>query len=296
MAVWLTAVVSTRESPAVAAYELGGMLRDLRDSLGLPAAEVARAARCTPQYLSQVENGRKVPAVEKLGAILDRLEVGPEDREELSALRTVAVRRWPLSAHSGMFGSEFLRFCGFEQGCETMQSWSPDVVHGLLQTPDYAAGVIRSGGVRIRQTEVERRVQARLLRQRCLDGDDGVRLSVILGEAAVRQHVGGPAALVGQLDHLLSAQEERGDRLELRVLPFAGSGHPLLGVPMFHLLGFARTRVGPQVWTEDIPSMHLFDDARAVHDFRSTYAEAWDVALGPLESRRLIERVRKELL
>jgi len=282
-------------SPVVAAHELGRRLRKRRDTLGLPATDVARAARCTPQYLSQVETGKKVPAVEKLTAISARLEFAADEADELVELRTLAVQRGPLAAYGGIFSTEMLRFSGFEFGCESMHSYSGGLVHGLLQTPEYAHAVIRSGGARIRQAEVDRRVQARLVRQQRLYSSNPLMLSVVMGEAAIRQQVGGRDVLQRQLAHLAEQIEAHGPRLQLRVIPFSVSGHPVLGAPDFHLLGFPSGRLPELVWLDTLNGMDLVEDPVAVHEYRLAHAAAADAALQVVDSLELIERAAQEL-
>lgn len=280
-------------SPVVAAHELGRRLRERRDALGLPASEVARAAGCSAQYLSQVETGRKVPANGRLLEFSTRLQFEADENDELVALRKRASQRGPLDRFNGIFPTELLRFFGFEQGCESMHSFS-HLVHGLLQTPDYARAVIASGGARIRQAEVERRVEARMLRQERLRRADPLELSVVLSETALRQQVGGPAVLARQLRHLVAVVEELQPHVEIRVLPFSSTGHPALGAPSFHIMGFASTRVSDLVWSDNAVAMAVIDDPVTVHGFRLAHAAAHDVALPAVDSLRLIEEVARE--
>lgn len=282
------------ESPVVAAHELGRRLRERREVLGLPAAELARAARCSPQFLSQVETGKKVPAVDKLAVITARLEFEATEGDELLDLRKQAVQRGPLAAYNGIFSAEMLRFFGFEYGCESMLSYG-ELVHGLLQTADYARAVIRSGGARIRQAEVERRVQARLVRQQRLTGPDPLALSVVMSEAAIRQQIGGPRVLARQLAHLVDQVEALQPRLQIRVIPFTVTGHPVLGAPTFHLLGFPSTRLPELVWMDTVTAMLLVDDPIAVHDFRLAHAAGADAALDVVDSMGLIKQAAQEL-
>lgn len=282
-------------SPVVAALELGGRLRERRETLGLPAAEVARAAQWSPQFLSQVENGKKVPAPEKLTASIGRLEFEPGEQDELVELRTRATGRGPLAAYSALFSAEILRFFGFEHGCESMHSYTAWLVHGLLQTADYAHAVIQAGGARIRQAEVERRVQARLVRQQRLTDTDPLSLSVVMSEAAIRQQVGGPQVMKGQLTHLVEQIEAIQPRLQVRIVPFTSPGHPALGAPSFHVLGFSSTRLPDLVWLDIITGIQLLDDPPAVHDYGLAHAGAEDAALGVVESLEMIKAVAQEL-
>lgn len=280
-------------SPVVAAHELGLRLRERRDALGLPAAEVARAARCTPQFLSQVENGKKVLTMDKLLAVTARLEFEADEGDELVELRRHATQRGPLAAYNGIFSAELMRYYGFEYGCESLRSFVM-IVHGLLQTPEYAHAVIRSGGARIRQAEVERRVQARMVRQERLHGPDPLTLSVVMGEAAIRQQTGGPQVLARQLAHIVEQVEAHQPRLQVRVIPLESTGHPVLGAPNFHLLGFPSTRLPEIVWMDRLTTMLLIDEPVAVHDFRLAHAAAEDAALSVVDSLGLITRAAQE--
>lgn len=282
------------ESPVVAAHELGRRLRERREVLGLPAAELARAARCSPQFLSQVETGKKVPAVDKLAVITARLEFEATEGDELLDLRKQAVQRGPLAAYNGIFSAEILRFFGFEYGCESMLSYG-ELVHGLLQTADYARAVIQSGGARIRQAEVERRVQARLVRQQRLTGPEPLTLSVVMSEAAIRQQIGGPRVLARQLAHLVDQVEALQPRLQVRVIPFTVTAHPVFGAPTFHLLGFSSTRLPELVWLDTMNAMGFVDDQAAVNEYRLAHAAAADTALDVVDSMGLIKQAAQEL-
>ena len=54
---------------------IGGLLRAARESRGLRLVDVAARARLSPQYLSEVERGRKEPSSEVLAALTDALDL-----------------------------------------------------------------------------------------------------------------------------------------------------------------------------------------------------------------------------
>jgi transcriptional regulator with XRE-family HTH domain len=58
---------------------LGQVLRRTRREQGRTLADVARAAKVSMQYLSEVERGRKEASSEVLAAVCDALEVGLPD-------------------------------------------------------------------------------------------------------------------------------------------------------------------------------------------------------------------------
>ena len=54
---------------------IGGLLRAAREQRGLRLVDVAARARLSPQYLSEVERGRKEPSSEVLAALTTALDL-----------------------------------------------------------------------------------------------------------------------------------------------------------------------------------------------------------------------------
>ncbi|WP_298460183.1 helix-turn-helix domain-containing protein [uncultured Cellulomonas sp.] len=73
MAAITTPLRPSRPDPAQWRKAIGGRLRDVRLDAGLRLVDVARAAGVSPQYLSEVERGRKEPSSEVLGAVTTAL-------------------------------------------------------------------------------------------------------------------------------------------------------------------------------------------------------------------------------
>ncbi|MEO6412849.1 MAG: helix-turn-helix transcriptional regulator [Pedococcus sp.] len=65
---------------------VGARLRHLRRRRGLTLAETARRAGISPQYLSEVERGRKDPSSEVLAAISGALDAAVVEVTHLAAL------------------------------------------------------------------------------------------------------------------------------------------------------------------------------------------------------------------
>ncbi|GIG39504.1 helix-turn-helix domain-containing protein [Cellulomonas phragmiteti] len=65
-------LVRTRR-PSAWRRTIGALLRTAREEGGLRLVDVAARARLSPQYLSEVERGRKEPSSEVLAAITDAL-------------------------------------------------------------------------------------------------------------------------------------------------------------------------------------------------------------------------------
>lgn len=281
-------------SPVVARWDLGRRLREQRDLLGLTGAVAGKPAGLSATFLSDVENGKKNLPEDKLDALITAYELDADAAAELRALREECGQRAWWSKFNTLFSTDVLRFYGCEHGAETTLTFTGSLVSGLLQTRDYARAVIETGSPWIRLAEADLRVEARMIRQRRLTGDEPLRLTAVLSEAALRQQIGGPAVLVAQLRHLVAMVEEHPDTVELRVVPFSSPGYPALG-GSYQILTFARPTLPPLVWLENITYTELVDDAIKVKEWGLAHAGTVDAALNQRDTLDLIKQIVKEI-
>ncbi|HEX5541452.1 MAG TPA: helix-turn-helix transcriptional regulator [Micromonospora sp.] len=285
---------SSLSSPTVQAWELGLRLRQRREEVGLTAAAAGRAVGIIQAYVSGVEAGRvKLPA-DRLAQFVKIYEMEADEAAELERLRVGAAQRGWWHQYSQLFPAEFIRFLGYEAGAEHIRSYDNELLHGLLQTEEYARAVIRGGTTVIRLTEVERRVAVRMARQERLNGPQPIRVTMVLGEAVLRQQVGGPAVMRDQLNHLVTLVTERPEQIQIRVMPFTAGAHPALGGP-FQILSFPSPRLPKLVWQEVLTSSDIIDQSTKVTDYVVTFEEALELALNLDDSLALMRRVAKEM-
>lgn len=285
---------SHNPSPIVQAWELGLRLRQRREEIGLTAVAAGKAAGIIQAYVSGVESGRvKLPA-DRLVKFIEIYEIDDDEAAELEELRAGAARRAWWSQYTQIFPAEFIRFLGYEAGAEHIRNYTTEVMPGLLQTEDYARAVIRGGTTTIRLTEVDRRVESRMIRQRRLHDDNPLQVTTVLGEAALRQQVGGPVVMRAQLEHLATMMTERPEQIDVRVMPFSAGAHPALGGP-FQVLSFPSPRLPDLVWQEILTFIDIIDQSAKVTDYAVTFAEAEEQALSSEDSLALIRQVAKEM-
>ncbi|MEU1847705.1 DUF5753 domain-containing protein [Streptomyces sp. NPDC019990] len=92
------------------------------------------------------------------------------------------------------------------------------VVHGLLQTRDYARAILNARRPGFTEEEVEQQVAARLARQEILDLMTGQRFfSLVQCESTLRRPIGGRMVMRQQLERLLEVAQWR--NVDLQVLP-----------------------------------------------------------------------------
>ncbi|OEU87644.1 XRE family transcriptional regulator [Streptomyces abyssalis] len=254
---------------------LGAELRRLREAAGLTLEDLGGIVFCTGSLISQFETARKVPRPE----FLERADVA------LGADGAL-LRLWELVKRSGLpaWVHEYVRL---EAEATTIYTFQAQVVHGLLQTEDYARAVLRSAGP---AETLEERVAARMARQRILAGGGSPLIWIILDEGVLHRPVGGPECMRTQLAHLLSCREATS--VNVQVLPFAaGAHHGLTG--SFTLLTFEDA---PHVtYSETYESNQLSVDPKAVAAGSFRYDHLQAAALSLDASAELMARVMEDL-
>lgn len=281
-------------SPTVASWELVLRLRERRQQLGIEVKEITQTLGFSRNYWSAVENDRKILSEDSLTRLADLFEFDDDEQRELHDLRTGAKQRGWWTRYSGMFDTSLQRFFGLEYGAETVRTYENILVPGLLQTADYMRAIMTTG-VTVRQVEVDQRIEARRRRQERLTDDDPLRLVAVISEAALRQQIGGPAVLRGQLAHLADQIRAHPDTIEVRVVPFTATTSELFGASTLHLVSFAKAGLPTVAWHETVSAWGVIDDPLVVRDLSMSFAETLRRTLSRDESLTLILRCAEEL-
>jgi len=132
----------TTEGPTVVRILLGTQLRRLRESRGISAPAAATAIRGSDSKISRIELGRN--AVREI-AVLDLLTfygVDPVEREQLLHLAEQANRPGWWHRFNDILPDWFQSYVGMEEAATSIRAYEPQVIPGLLQTPQYTAAVL----------------------------------------------------------------------------------------------------------------------------------------------------------
>lgn len=262
--------------------------RELRRLRGkYTSADVQQALGITPSKLSRIESCKVRPSPQDVrrlatfyGADADAVERLAEAAEDLK--RPV----W-WTEFVGPDWSEALAYhLDLESEATRIDSWTIDLVPGLLQTRDYSAALMTSR-VDVPSEQLERRLALRERRQeRVRNG--ALELWAILSEAVLYGQIGGPDVLRGQLEYLA----EPPGNVTVQILPFTAGAHSGLGTS-FHLLAFADW---PTVGYQDTIQQGLYyDDREVVNGLTRTMDDVRATALSPSASREMIARRATEL-
>ncbi|MEU3020582.1 Scr1 family TA system antitoxin-like transcriptional regulator [Nocardiopsis sp. NPDC007018] len=267
--------------------QFGQELRNLRGSMSLSGREAAELAGTDQSTISRVENGHIRPSHELLARLLDTYQASPAAKKRLAAELTeldIGVSSWKwLEEQQQLPRQTYIR--NREREALKRRGFHMEVLPGLLQTPAYAAEVLRDSPP-IAPEQVPEGVALRTERQKVLF-EEGRTFGFVITEYALRRPFGTPDLMRTQYERLLHLASD--PRISVTVIPM-----------------WARYPVTPSGFT-------IFDDSYVyigtitkpleivegtqVQDYVQLYATLEEAALTEEESLRmvkdLIERGRR---
>ena len=280
--------------PTVRRRRLGAELRRLREAHSLKLEEVAERLGLAPSTLSRIETGKAPTKSAYLTAMLEMYQVGdPGARKVLVDMAREGHRKGWWSIYDDVLPSGFDIYVGLEAEASGLRSYETDVVHGLLQTTDYAVAVLRELRPRDTQEQIERVVDLRMERQRLLDQDPPLDLWLIMDEGAIRRNIGGPVVMRNQLEHLIQAS--RWTNVTMQILAFEAGAHAGLVGP-FSILEFPERTDSDVAYTESVGGMIYLEKDREVRACAEAFDRMRAAALSPAASVELIQKLAREFI
>lgn len=279
--------MAPRPSPTARRRRLAAALRQLREARHLSCAEAGKAVGWSESKISRIETGRTGVRVADLERLLDLYEVAGDERLAMLALGRQAAHRGWWHSYADALPAWFEDFVGLEDGARSLLTYQNQLVHGLMQTQDYAAAVIRAAQPSADADEVERQLAARATRQALLTAPDPLGVWAVLDEAALRRPVGGTAIMRAQLARLV--QVAALPSVTLQVLPFDAGAHVSMGTS-FELLQFPEAGDTSIVYIEDLTSSQYLETAADIERYTLVFNHLRASALSPERSADFITR------
>lgn len=269
-------------SSTMARRQLGRRLRALREATGRTRDDVVAARLMSRSKLESIEYGRTMV---RPGDAYELGRLYGADPEELEALRALAAATHQDAWWQG-YGVDlrvrgFATYVDLEAAASQLWIHEPAVVHGLLQTEEYALAVNRATAPPgTDEATLRGFADVRLARQRTLrDRTPPVKLRIVLGEAALRLRVGGPQVMAAQRQRLL--REARREHLDLQVITAEAGPHRALR-GNFAVMDFDDPEDPSVVYLETRDRVHFEDREADVAAYREVYEELHALAI-PLE-------------
>ncbi|WP_285731736.1 helix-turn-helix transcriptional regulator [Nocardiopsis sp. ATB16-24] len=273
-------------SPTLRRRRLARELLRLRAVKGLTVDAVAKEAKkrapaqkWSAAKVTRIEN-RKVQKIREadLLTLLDIYGVtDPGDRASLVTLAAEASRTGWWVGYKDEFGAA--AYIDLETEATELLSYQLGVIPGLLQTPGYARAVIEGSGV-TDPGEVDRRVEARMMRRSLLDRPDAPQLTAVIDEAALHKVTG--SVLEEQIRHLLVPRPT----VQVHVVPDRAGLHPALS-GSFVVMVFPHDP--SLVYLEQsISGMFLEEEPEIAH-YGQVFSAVRNIALPPAETVAFLE-------
>jgi hypothetical protein len=199
---------------------LGRTLRQTRETLGLKPDYVASELKWDRSKVSRIETARSSARQADVALLLDLYGITSPERDALLALAADASRRGWWTAYSDVFTGSFVEL---EAGASSIREWHTTVIPGLLQIEDYARAIISDGRPDDPTEDIERRVQARMVRRTLIGREGAPHLHAVLDESVLRRQIGGRAVMRRQLSYLWDAAQR--PNITVQIMPYTAGAH-----------------------------------------------------------------------
>jgi DNA-binding XRE family transcriptional regulator len=244
-------------------------LRFYREARGLTQAEIGKIIGVTKQQVHNLESGIRKPSKMQTKTLDDAWGTGGH----FSRLRKYAEEGHDLDW--------FRAFVHYEGRARSIKTYTSSVIHGLLQTPEYARALLVAGRV----DDVDAAVAARMARQEILSRQWPPEVWALINESALDQPVGGPEVMRRQLAHLLEMSHL--PHIVVRAVPRRVGAH--MGLDgSFTVIS---TRSENVAYLEAFGGGRLAQESAEVADFTVRFERIGADAMSRTDSRAFIERI-----
>ncbi|MFD7612611.1 helix-turn-helix domain-containing protein [Streptomyces sp. NPDC059828] len=282
-----------RSAPTVGQVVLGKRLQELRQRAGLRREEAAKVLHVAPATIRRMELAEVALKIPYVQLLLRAYGVEDEEAENFTRLAEDANRPGWWQRFHDVLPNWFSMYVSLEGAASLIRAYEPHFVPGLLQTREYAHGVMHSGALGATSAEdIERHVTLRMERQALLTRADAPRFWVIMDETVLRRPVGGAQVMRDQLDRLLEAAEL--PNVTLQLAEFATGPHPGTYGP-FVLFRFAMPELPDMVYSEYLTGAVYLDARPEVASHLEVMDRMAAQAATAQRTKDILRAVRKEL-
>ena len=274
--------------PSHRRVRLGIALRTAREARALTQAEAGQLAGHTQGWVNKIETAQTARIkLADLDRLLDAYGITGAKAEQLRQFaRSPLDQRgvWVDTSSSPAWWSEYQEV---ERSARVIKAVHLEAHDGLIQSEPYMRRQFELGGA----VNTDKQVKARIARQEAIFGQDSPPdCTFLLSEACLRRHMGDPAMMITQLEHLL----ELGERAYITILVFPFDAHFPASTYGFTFMQFNSATMGDFVSVTYAVGSATIDDEDALRIFQRRWELIRSAALGEYDSRRFIHRVLGE--
>lgn len=276
-------------SPTVRRRRLAAELRRLRETAELTIDEVGEKLECSASKISRIETGHVGVTPRDVRDMLEVYGIEDDEREALVQLAREARKKGWWHAYNEVFTGAFV---GLESDASFLHTHQGLLVPGLLQTEGYTRSVIRAIRPDASEAEVERRVAARITRQKLLTDANPPQYWAVIDEAVLYRSVGGPQVMRAQLARLVELAAL--PHVTVQVVPFDAGAHAGMESP-FLILGFPEQADPDVVYVEYTTTGVYLEQPSDVHRYTLMFDHLRAAALKPDDTLVMVEEAADRL-
>lgn len=281
-----------RTGPTVLRMVLGAQLRRLREASGITLERAGYQIRASHSKMSRIELGRVSFKDRDVADLLTLYGVTDDnERETLCDLARQANAQGWWHSYSDILPQWFEFYVGLERAADRIRTYQVQFVPGLLQTEEYARGVVMLEHAGDPDAETARRVKLRMERQEVLTQPDPPGLWAVVDDAALRRPIGGPEVMRRQVRHLMEAAAL--PNVTLQVIPFGAGGHAAAGGP-FSILRFSEPDLPDVVYLEQLTSALYLDKREDTEHYLAVMERLCLEALPADETPAILDGILRE--
>lgn len=250
--------------------QLGRRLRRLRNAAGKTERDVEEAGLASRTKLWRIESGRTAVKIADARTLCWLYGADGPTTNTLAALAegTSAQIRWEdygdaLPDWRGLY-------FGLEAAAAEIRLYEPELVHGLLQTPNYLRALYQAGSGRSDEETIQHQVKLRQGRQQAMTVHmPPLRVTAVLGAGVLARQVGGEAVMTEQVARLLELN--RLDHVDIRVMPWDVGAHAAMHIGGFAILDFADPEDPAVVYLESHTGARYLEKPDELTEYRKVY-------------------------
>lgn len=256
------------------------MLRRVREKSGLSGDALARMLGWSPSVVSRMEIGKRPSTTTDVIQYTVMCGARQEVVKPIVEFTRMAEHQEGYYLSDKRIDGSLQSLIFHESTATHSIIYEPQVIHGLLQTPEYTRALVTGINSDADEDWVTGVVRTRMERRRILSLPDPARFTFFIHEHALRLRVGSDAIMHEQLLHLVLTAM---DQVSLRVVPSAAGERSAIG-GAFRLMEFQDHR--PMVYLDSLGGGGLIlDDPGYVRSYFELMPVLVDVALDEGQSR-----------
>ena len=272
--------------PPVRRRLVGGALRRYRETLGYALEDAARVLECDRSKISRIETGQRGIRPKELRELLSEYGVPENEQAALAGLaRRGGTHGW-WDQYANVLPEAFGDYLIMESTAAEIMMYEAQLVPDLLQTADYARAIASAAPGYQTDGQRDLVVAAKVARQDAILAG-GTRLSIVIGEAALRQEVGGPEVMAAQIARLAEVIRDLPD-VTLQVLPFSAGAHAAAGSASLAILRFPDAPSLGVVYLEAMSGGVYLEGQVDVANYIRAFALVRAAALDATDTERLL--------